>query len=374
MKEHSSELNRCEQSIKLTYAAIAIPQTTQINKPEHKLTELATSRTGDLKNRLRRFNCFDLENLTLDTSESESESESAAFDITRYKVSQGSYLGNGCFNEAFRLEHKKRKGKFIAIKVPLKRMYKSNLIESDIKRINREYKDEYELQKEWEHPNVIKVLGHGYLKIDTLGGLEKSYKEKTTFSREGPRNDLEVPFIAMEIADGGTLKDVIDQEKRNGTYSSGITSTSRSSALKKHNEMMTRRMRQILEGLKYIHGKGIGHGDMHLGNVLVFNTPHGEILKLIDIRRIGQSTYGVDDEIKIYLDMLRNSNTIDKLLDLNDSTRLLEFKAPSQWPSWYKLAMDFRQFVRDTWRDNKTNKNWAALALEHNFLKDATYY
>jgi len=368
MKEHSSELNRCEQSIKLTYAAIAIPQTTQINKPEHKLTELATSRTGDLKNRLRRFNCFDLENLTLDTSESESESESAAFDITRYKVSQGSYLGNGCFNEAFRLEHKKRKGKFIAIKVPLKRMYKSNLIESDIKRINREYKDEYELQKEWEHPNVIKVLGHGYLKIDTLGGLEKSYKEKTTFSRKRPRKNLKVPFIAMPIAEG-TLQDVIDQEKRN---KSGITSTSRSLALKKHPEMMTRRMRQIIEGLNYIHGKGIGHGDMSLHNVLVFNTPDGEILKLIDIQMNARTDYNNVCFRERDLSRLVNMSLFfHQLLDLNDS-RLrdrTEFKVPSLWPRWYKLAEDFLQFVQD----NKTDKDWAALALKHEYLKDATY-
>merc|ERR1711957_361012 len=278
--------------------------------------------------------------------------------------------GKGKFNEAFRLKHKKRKGEFIAIKVPLTRMYKRNFNESDITRINEEYEDEYELQKEWEHLNVIKVLGHGYLKIDTLGGREKSYKEKTIIEREQPRKDLEVPFIAMEIAKGGTLKDVIDQEKKNGTYSSGDESS-----LKKHNAMVTRRMRQILEGLNYLHRNGIGHGDMNLGNVLVFNTPYGEVLKLADIKMDERSVYSNaafrDSDFRKLMNRSSLNGIFHQLLDLNDSTRLLGSTESSQWPHRYKLAMDFRQSVQKSFAAFSL-KNRAALALKHEYLKDAT--
>merc|ERR1711957_828918 len=120
----------------------------------------------------------------------------------------------------------------------IKRRYES--IKSDwryeSKDIKKEYTDEYALLKDLGHPNVTKILGHGYLKIDTLGNLEKSFTEIRKYEpAERPTNDFKVPFIAMEFAEEGTLGDVVQREMKNVDESA-------------FHEMVTRRLRQIIEG------------------------------------------------------------------------------------------------------------------------------
>ena len=92
-----------------------------------------------------------------------------------------------------------------------------------------------------DHPNVIKVLGHG----------------------TGPSNSSHLYFIFMERASGGELLDQI-------LASNALVEVVAKSF-----------MRQLLAGVEYLHAQGVAHRDLKLENVLLTEVG-GSKVKIID--------------------------------------------------------------------------------------------
>jgi len=271
------------------------------------------------------------------------------FDLTEYdKIER---LGNGGFNVAYKYEHKKKKGEFIVVLVPLK-------IE-----LEAEMYEKYELVSKLNHQNIAKYLGYGTTTM-------RSFQTHDEFSED--LGDNKIPYIVMEFAKKGILEDIL--------ASIGAPSWSWMQ-LKPENiprtadattgfyKLVAQRIHQIFLALEYIHKEDIAHGDLTMDNVLVFVGDDGnEVLKINDFGHMKDQKKKMqflfsDDHMKkdiraalkilaYHLEFERNDESHREIVEADP---LLD------------LALQFIEEMNDaiTWMNAKT---LASEALEHDFL------
>lgn len=126
-------------------------------------------------------------------------------------------LGQGAYSRVFHVRHRVTNEEYA-----LKIIEKANLSHSNL---NRRLKSEISLQVSLDHPCIVKLY--------------------TSFQ------DEELIYLLLELCSGGELYTMIKEEGRL-TEEDTVSLSS-----------------QIVEGLLYLHGKGILHRDLKLGNLLM---------------------------------------------------------------------------------------------------------
>ena len=131
-------------------------------------------------------------------------------------------LGKGSFGEVY-LTNKEGKSGLFATK-------KMDREFADLPQVSKYLKNEIAIMRELNHKNIIK--------LEDVKITKKHY------------------YLVMEYCNGGSLSDCLNkyQELYNKTFSE---------------EIVQYLMRQIIQGLKYIHNKNIIHRDLKLDNILV---------------------------------------------------------------------------------------------------------
>ena len=131
-------------------------------------------------------------------------------------------LGKGSFGEVY-LTNKEGKSGLFATK-------KMDREFADLPQVSKYLKNEIAIMRELNHKNIVK--------LEDVKITKKHY------------------YLVMEYCNGGSLSDCLNkyQELYNKTFSE---------------EIVQYLMRQIIQGLKYIHNKNIIHRDLKLDNILV---------------------------------------------------------------------------------------------------------
>jgi len=107
------------------------------------------------------------------------------------------------------------------------------------------FDDEVTILMRMEHPNIVKILGHGEMEVEVSRNIKKM-----------------VPFYTMEPLSGSTL--------------SSILKTMRLELSEKTVELMLR----MAQGVKYFHEKGILHRDIKPNNIYIIESK--ELVKIFD--------------------------------------------------------------------------------------------
>lgn len=160
----------------------------------------------------------------------------------RYKGTM-SVLGTGSTGDVRVVRRKKEDGS-VGKKFALKSVAKKAI---DPTRLSN-FKEEVDIMKEIDHPNIVK--------------LHETYEDDDTL------------YMILDLCDGGELYDMLAAHKK---LSEGVAS---------------RLVRQMLAAILYCHSKGICHRDLKLEN-FVFKDANKEVLQLIDF---GLSARNVKDK------------------------------------------------------------------------------
>lgn len=153
-------------------------------------------------------------------------------------------IAEGAFAEVFRARDRNSLGRTVALKI-----YKESVAKGTSSSAGQK---KYTLEKEFQkvdglsHTNIISYFGLDYIYgQDSLG-------RKTSH-----------PVLIMEYADGGTLSDFLKTNPDDAT---------------KH-----KLIRDIVQGLGYLHGQGILHRDLKPGNILISKDRRGNpVAKITD--------------------------------------------------------------------------------------------
>ena len=153
-------------------------------------------------------------------------------------------IAEGAFAEVFRARDTNTAGRTVALKIYKEAVAKGSSGSSGQKK--------YTLEKEFQkvdglsHTNIISYHGLDYIRHRDAMGRETSY-----------------PVLIMEYAEGGTLTDYL---KTNPD---------------KH--ILDKLVRDIIQGVGYLHSEGILHRDLKPGNILITKNRRGEpVAKITD--------------------------------------------------------------------------------------------
>src|SRR5690554_1436927 len=153
-------------------------------------------------------------------------------------------IAEGAFAEVFRASDINTAGRTVALKIYKEAVAKGSSGSSGQKK--------YTLEKEFQnvdglsHTNIISYYGLDYIHGQDAMGRQTSY-----------------PVLIMEYAEGGTLTDFLK--------------TSPDDAVR------DKLIRDIIQGIGYLHGEGILHRDLKPGNILITKNRRGEpVAKITD--------------------------------------------------------------------------------------------
>ena len=153
-------------------------------------------------------------------------------------------LGKGLFGFTEKMKSK-RNSKFYAIK---------KLDKKD----NCNYKNLFEEAQKYidlDHPNIIKFYGY-FEDKEKIDKYKSIYKDKAAETE-----DKEVECLVFEYAQNGSLKDFFKKYKeKNKTEKSFVPIPQ---------DIIIKFLKQLLEGLKYLHSHSIAHRDITLDNILL---------------------------------------------------------------------------------------------------------
>ena len=206
-----------------------------------------------------------------------------------------SYLGKGNFGFTMKMKSKKD-GKIYAVKT---------LDKNNKKFKEKDFVRETKISIDLNHENLVRFYGYfeDIEKIAKFKEIYKNTKEYKTYKNETV--DRHVYCLVLEFASNGSLEGYFNNyvKQQNKTYAS------------LPQNIVIKFLKQLLSGLKYLHGKNIAHRDIKPDNILLDENYN---IKIADfgISAIFRQQKQEEDNNN------QNNNNIDEILISTGKTRV----------------------------------------------------
>ncbi len=199
-------------------------------------------------------------------------------------------IAEGSFAEVFKALDTNTQGRVVALKIYKEAVAKGTQGSSNQKKYSLE--EEFRKIDGLSHTNIITYYGQSYMEHKDAMGRSSSY-----------------PVIVMEYAEYGTLSDFLKTKPNAG--------------------IIDKLIKEIINGVAYLHSEGILHRDLKPGNILITSNRRGEpVAKITD--------FGISR------DLLNRAETLDKSMTAGVGTP--HYMAPEQF---FKRNFGFNQEISE---------------------------